>query len=42
MLTHVVITGQEKRDAVERARGLSVAEAPVAAVLGQATVHWAP
>ena len=39
---HVLITGQEKREALERAQKLSPEEAPIAALLGQATVHWAP
>jgi 6-phosphogluconolactonase len=38
---HLLITGSEKRAALEKARGLGPAEAPVAAVLGPATVHWA-
>lgn len=42
MATHVLITGDEKRASVERARKLSPKEAPIAAVLGSATVHWAP
>lgn len=42
MTTHVLITGDEKRASVERARKLSPREAPIAAVLGSATVHWAP
>ena len=42
MATHVLITGDEKRASVERARKLSPREAPIAAVLGSATVHWAP
>ena len=41
MATHVVITGAEKRAAIERAHHLSPAEAPIAVVLGQATIHWA-
>lgn len=41
MNIHIVITGAEKRAAIERAATLPVAEAPVRAVLGQATVHWA-
>ena len=41
MSCHILITGQEKRDAVERAEGLSAEEAPVSAVLSSATVHWA-
>lgn len=39
---HVVITGQAKRAALERARAMEPAKAPVAAVLEEATVHWAP
>ncbi|WP_108484337.1 6-phosphogluconolactonase [Oceaniglobus ichthyenteri] len=39
--THVVITGDEKRKALERARSLSPAEAPISVVLGDATIHWA-
>jgi 6-phosphogluconolactonase len=42
MSTHIVITGAEKRSALERARRLPPREAPVALVLGEATVHWAP
>ncbi|MFN6924027.1 MAG: 6-phosphogluconolactonase [Tabrizicola sp.] len=39
--THILITGAEKRAALERARTLSPVEAPVRAVLDAATVHWA-
>ncbi|MGR3490879.1 MAG: 6-phosphogluconolactonase [Shimia sp.] len=42
MTTHVVITGDEKREALERAQGLGPEEAPIALVLDYATVHWAP
>lgn len=38
---HILITGPEKREALEQARHLSPSEAPVAAVLSDATVHWA-
>ncbi|EYD76730.1 6-phosphogluconolactonase, eukaryotic type [Rubellimicrobium mesophilum DSM 19309] len=38
---HIVITGPEKREALERARTLPPEEAPVAAVLKGATIHWA-
>lgn len=38
---HILITGDEKRAALERAMTLSTAEAPVRAVLDNATVHWA-
>ena len=37
---HIVITGAEKRAAVERARSLAAADAPVTAVWSGATVHW--
>jgi len=40
MSTHVVITGAEKREALERARKLTPEEAPIAAVLRDAMVHW--
>lgn len=39
---HVVITGQQKRAAFERSRGLPPIKAPIRAVLDGATVHWAP
>ncbi len=42
MHLHILITGEEKRAALERARKLTPTEAPVAAVLSDATVHWAP
>lgn len=38
---HLLITGTEKRAALERAQGLSPHEAPVRAILDNATVHWA-
>ncbi len=38
---HIVITGEDKRAAFERARGLTSRQAPVHAVLDVATVHWA-
>lgn len=41
MRTHIVITGAEKRKAVEKAATLPVSQAPVAAVLKNATIHWA-
>lgn len=41
MARHIVITGAEKREALDRARGLPPEEAPVGAVLSGATVHWA-
>jgi 6-phosphogluconolactonase len=39
--THILITGPEKRAALERALTLPPLEAPVRAVLDTATVHWA-
>lgn len=42
MNCHVVIAGKEKREALERAQHLPEEEAPVRAVLADATVHWAP
>ena len=39
--THVLITGSDKRKAIERAAKLKPVDAPIACVLGQATVHWA-
>ncbi len=41
MSTHILITGAEKRDALERAQTLDPMEAPVKIVLSGATVHWA-
>ena len=38
---HILITGPEKRAALERAATLTPTEAPVRAVLDNATVHWA-
>ena len=42
MTTHVLITGDEKRTAISMARTLPPHEAPISAVLGTASVHWAP
>lgn len=39
--THLLITGADKRAALDRALTLPVAEAPVRAILDNATVHWA-
>jgi len=39
--THVLITGAEKRAALDRAQRLPAREAPVRAILDLATVHWA-
>ena len=41
MSTHLVIYGDDKRAALERAQSLPPEEAPIAAVLGSGTVHWA-
>ncbi|MDE3080233.1 MAG: 6-phosphogluconolactonase [Paracoccaceae bacterium] len=41
MAIHVVITGPEKRAALDAAQGLDAMEAPIRAFLAQATVHWA-
>jgi 6-phosphogluconolactonase len=38
---HILITGADKRDALERAAKLPVTEAPVRCVLDDATIHWA-
>ncbi|ALI54387.1 6-phosphogluconolactonase [Celeribacter marinus] len=42
MATHILITGDEKRTALQRAATLSPMDAPVSVFLAQATVHWAP
>lgn len=39
--THILITGADKRAALDKAQHLSPLEAPVRAVLSGATVHWA-
>ena len=39
--THILITGAEKRAALNRATSLPPDQAPVALVLPQANVHWA-
>jgi 6-phosphogluconolactonase len=41
MSTHVLIVGAEKREALEAARKKKPMEAPIAALLSEATVHWA-
>lgn len=41
MHIHILITGQEKRAALDRALSLPPELAPVRAVLDHATVHWA-
>ena len=42
METHVLIAGSDKRAVVERARGMDPLDAPIAAFLKDAEVHWAP
>ena len=42
METHVLIMGDVKREALERARKRDPLTAPIAAFLRDATVHWAP
>lgn len=42
MSIHVLITGRIKRAALDRAMSLPPSQAPVRAVLDEATVHWAP
>lgn len=42
MHCHVLITGDEKRRAIEQAETLAEAEAPIRVVLRNATIHWAP
>ncbi len=41
MSRHIVIAGDEKRAALESARGMAPEQAPVAAVLAGTMVHWA-
>ncbi len=41
MSRHIVIIGDEKRAALDKARHLKAEEAPVSAILGGSTVHWA-
>ena len=40
--SHLLILGDAKRAALERAQGMLPEEAPIAALLGDLTVHWAP
>lgn len=42
MHCHILITGDEKRAALDRAAHLSEVAAPVRIVLNTATIHWAP
>lgn len=37
---HIVVTGAEKREALEKARALPPQEAPVSAILENAIIHW--
>lgn len=39
--THLMITGPDKRAALDRAQSLDVRDAPIRAFLGDVTVHWA-
>ncbi|WP_338548248.1 6-phosphogluconolactonase [Roseovarius phycicola] len=39
---HLLITGEAKRAALDRARGQGAEQAPVAAILDDTMVHWAP
>ena len=41
MHMHLLITGAEKRAALDRAQGLPPDQAPVRAILDSATIHWA-
>jgi 6-phosphogluconolactonase len=41
MSLHLVITGNDKREALDRAASLPPEEAPVAALLNEAEIHWA-
>ncbi|MEM9844517.1 MAG: 6-phosphogluconolactonase [Pseudomonadota bacterium] len=42
IVTHILITGEGKRAALERAGGANHMDSPIALVLDQADVHWAP
>lgn len=39
---HVLIFGEDKRAALEKAQGMDPLDAPIAAFLREAIVHWAP
>ncbi|MEM9425314.1 MAG: 6-phosphogluconolactonase [Pseudomonadota bacterium] len=41
VLTHVLITGDEKREVLDKARHAGHLEAPIGLVLGRADIHWA-
>ncbi len=40
--THVLIRGDDKKVALEKAQHANQLEAPIRVVLGQADIHWAP
>ncbi len=40
--THVLIRGDDKKAALEKAQHANQLEAPIRVVLGQADIHWAP
>ena len=42
METHILIMGEAKKAAIEAARGQDPLDAPIAAFLRGATIHWAP
>lgn len=39
---HVLITGDDKNTAIHKAAKMKPIDAPIAALLGEASVHWAP
>ena len=39
---HVLITGENKSKAIHKAERMNPIDAPIAAILAHATVHWAP
>ena len=41
MTKHLVITGQDKRDALEKAVEMTTDKAPIRAIMSDLTVHWA-
>ncbi|GGG59065.1 6-phosphogluconolactonase [Salipiger pallidus] len=41
MKKHILIYGREKREVLAKAKGLPAIEAPINAILDEATVHWA-
>lgn len=41
MRSHLLLTGADKRAALERAAGLAPEDAPIEALLDEVTVHWA-